>query len=1294
MYPYICLTHALGNSKEANWLTEFLTSYGFRCRVLNEASDPSSRTKTLNGAEIVLALTSQEAHRAETVAADLRSLSGEGRAPLCISLEENPIDERFCSRVQIDRKAHTTRIPYPADQAPDTQTVGLFIHRLFIRHLLRLRDTFSPSLCQLDRYGQVISLAASALEGDRDAAYALGCAYERGDVLPVMEEEAAAWITRAAEAGLSDARLHLGELALTGWGVEMDEARAFSLFASVANENDVRGEYRMALCYLNGAGVVPDPARAIPHLRRAARWNYAPALYQLGLLYRDGIGTTPNARAALECFYRACKSRTITPPVQEVPEEKLAEDMLFAEDEAPVEITPTASFHTPSVFYHRAGRKATAVTTHHMCHHIAEKRQIGTLHADAFSAVRYEAIHRPEYAWIGSLTRSARINAIGSGQTSAHPVLNMQSTDVAMGVPFDRSNAALALARLLETGDKPSRLRPHPTRALAWYRYALLQGNTEALFCLAEAYRHGRGTPADPRWATVLYRIAADWGDPRGQFSLAVAYERGLGVDVDVVKAVHHYEQAAIAGYAPAQNNLGGCYEHGVGVARNILTAVEWYVRAAQAGLPEAMCRLGLCYETGRGVPADPDRAFELYRKAADLRHPYALYRAGICYDRREQYTEAVRLWQAAAEAGLPDAAYAMATCYSAGHGVRRDVDRAVSYLQDAARRESLQATYRLALCLAEGIGVARDVSRAATYLRRAVHLWHTRKALYLADTAPIPPFAQTAPGAARDALYLLGICIAEGWEIARASLSAEARAREAERLFTEAAELGHTGAMIALGDLYAYRILQSEQDAEDVARAYYERAARASANQRGIPSPIGETSDEVSAPALPTTYTNHTDGLLSSNADRLALDASPALVSLADEAVARGKQTEDEVAADEDFRKAWRCYAAAVELGSADARIRMAECLYFGYGRASDPRAALRLLQSVEDTCGGRVPAYLWLGDLWRIGAASPASPEEADRAYCRGLAAPLSDSELSPYVLSYRRDTHTAENQEARQALLYRLATLRAVYPPKEEDGAPAADRSAFAFLCESMLAGCTAAQDDLARIYAYEQRYSAATAPADKGERPRRRFLRRRPKRVTSVRNVLRDHDIWLSDYYTALWPAPVPFSYELRSQAVPDHIPLHVTAPVTPTMLAEVLNYLGDCFFYGKGLAQRPTAAVACYRDVTSIKIPQEHGEAPPACVTWAQYSLGWCLLHGEGVTPNAREAVRWLTAASRTHPEACYALGECYEHGIGVDSIDFPEAIKCYRRAAKLGYPHADRKVRELQRLLNRMAAEI
>ena len=55
MYPYICLTHALGNRAEAQWLADTLAAYGFRCHTLHEASDPSSRATVLSDAALVLA---------------------------------------------------------------------------------------------------------------------------------------------------------------------------------------------------------------------------------------------------------------------------------------------------------------------------------------------------------------------------------------------------------------------------------------------------------------------------------------------------------------------------------------------------------------------------------------------------------------------------------------------------------------------------------------------------------------------------------------------------------------------------------------------------------------------------------------------------------------------------------------------------------------------------------------------------------------------------------------------------------------------------------------------------------------------------------------------------------------------------------------------------------------------------------------------------------------------------------------------------------------------------------------
>ena len=62
-------------------------------------------------------------------------------------------------------------------------------------------------------------------------------------------------------------------------------------------------------------------------------------------------------------------------------------------------------------------------------------------------------------------------------------------------------------------------------------------------------------------------------------------------------------------------------------------------------------------------------------------------------------------------------------------------------------------------------------------------------------------------------------------------------------------------------------------------------------------------------------------------------------------------------------------------------------------------------------------------------------------------------------------------------------------------------------------------------------------------------------------------------------------------------------------------------------------------------------------------------------------------MRYLTMAAKIHAEACYALGECYENGIGVDVADGVEAFKFYRKALKLGYRKAESKVRALEKKL-------
>ncbi len=73
---------------------------------------------------------------------------------------------------------------------------------------------------------------------------------------------------------------------------------------------------------------------------------------------------------------------------------------------------------------------------------------------------------------------------------------------------------------------------------------------------------------------------------------------------------------------------------------------------------------------------------------------------------------------------------------------------------------------------------------------------------------------------------------------------------------------------------------------------------------------------------------------------------------------------------------------------------------------------------------------------------------------------------------------------------------------------------------------------------------------------------------------------------------------------------------------------------------------------------------------------AQYQLGWCYYHGEGVLRDLREAVRWYSlAADQGHVDAQCDLGWCYFKGEGVPE-DEVEAARWWRISARRGNPYA------------------
>lgn len=1342
MGPYICILHTgteehlsgTAMSSASARVRMELTKYGFRYVDRDVHADVSARAEVrmsaLDGCVGVLALVSAAAWADEALVQQL-ALVRKSQLPLvCVSLDGCGAE---AAEWAFPEGEAPECITYPLGEAPDPRTMVYYVHRLYVGILCRLRACFSATLCVDDAIGRVVRWAVEAYAGQAEAQWMLALAYECGEGAPMLEDQAAYWMQRAAEAGLVDAMIRLGQYKVDGRGTPRDLPGALTLFENAAAAGDVRGVYHSAVCALYGYGMMRDEERAIALLRQAAKAGYVEARYRLGLLYRDGREALQEASAsagtdrrrawcaAVRHLYIACAE--LTGSVGDA----AGQDGASCTQTLPLFGRRPAYMQGTARRYHRL-RMSRMCALYLSRHLVSGGRTVGSaggLGAACLQRNHYRRHQVWEQTFLDMPPAPARDVARGNRERG-------YSEQV-----WDVSLAAAALGRLLELGCPEAGIPPRPLQALCWYRRAMARGDSGAMYRLGECYRCGRGVPPDPQTAVALYRRAAELGSDQGQFALGVCYETGCGVAQDAAMAFACYQMAAARGYAPAQNNVGGCYAHGYGVAQDMSMAVEWYMKAAAAGQSDAACRLGVCYENGWGVEKDMERALDLYQQAVAQGHAYAHYRLGFCYDRGVGVTvpqaEIVSLYRYAATRGVADAAYALALCYQQGRGVRRNGAEAYTWFCEAAGAGSVQGAWEAGHCLWEGHDTMRDAPAALTYFAHAARLWrsHQGSAVAYAWYQTVPVGGITPREAAGSALYMAGFCTLYGLAGSECTPTSALRARA---LFEEAAEAGYVAACTAVGDMYTYGLLSTKHEREDswttqMAHRWYLRAAQAQPEDL-----LQAFARRAKAEAC------------------LSLAGAQALVSLC---------TGPDTATEELPAETWHSLVEAAREGQAGALVTLASYVFFGRGRVQNKPMALRLLRRAEKTPDGSPAAALFLGDLALCGTRqlaenpqedifAPPSYQIAAEAYLRALrpalgegirTAPSGGGHAAEYLLRERRAETRALRERARTQALYRVAVLSSVYPDLvdsvlsadagvsggddrpsaapvtalsetgagEAGMAPASHTATgfdvsnmasvptamtpFVWLSRAILAGHKEAVEDLARMV-------AAYAPkgGGKGSESRRR---------DSVSPTE-----WMRAYYALVCPTTRPFSWCMvpRAEAVTMGAPVATEAPartseaapaktadtapatleVTPALRAAALNFLGDCFFFGREVPKDAAQAVCCYR--LAAGTPSVKGAPVSSGVVWAQYSLGWCLLHGVGVPVNPEEGMAWLTRAAHFHGEAAFRLAECYEQGIGLDAPSTKDALKLYRKAEQLGYPAAS-KVRALEKRLRRELEE-
>jgi len=163
---------------------------------------------------------------------------------------------------------------------------------------------------------------------------------------------------------------------------------------------------------------------------------------------------------------------------------------------------------------------------------------------------------------------------------------------------------------------------------------------------------------------------------------------------------------------------------------------------------------------------------------------------AAVVAYQKQQYASALKLFEAAAKKGNPEAQHTLGFMYRDGMGTRRDDARALAWYRKAAEQGHAPAAYNLGLMYAQGEGAKPDPEMAQRWFRLAADQGSVEAQVKLAEIA-------------------IG----------------EEKYEDAFLWFNKAADQENAGATFNVGSLYY--VGRGVQKDEAKATEYYRKAAR-----------------------------------------------------------------------------------------------------------------------------------------------------------------------------------------------------------------------------------------------------------------------------------------------------------------------------------------------------------------------------------------------------------------------------------------------------------------------------------
>jgi len=119
------------------------------------------------------------------------------------------------------------------------------------------------------------------------------------------EEEAVKLCTQAAEQGLAQAQVYLGDCYGKGEGCLQDDAKAARLFKQAAEQDYLYGQHALGNCYRMGAGVEQDLEMALRLYTQAVEQGLADGQFCVGHGFKLGAGVAQDEEEAVKLYTQA-----------------------------------------------------------------------------------------------------------------------------------------------------------------------------------------------------------------------------------------------------------------------------------------------------------------------------------------------------------------------------------------------------------------------------------------------------------------------------------------------------------------------------------------------------------------------------------------------------------------------------------------------------------------------------------------------------------------------------------------------------------------------------------------------------------------------------------------------------------------------------------------------------------------------------------------------------------------------------------------------------------------------------